>query len=91
MEENMSNINCSAVGRALEDLVAAVRFNATLPPECRNNVITLVKDPKRPEMIMVNGSVQNLRLLLVDLFKARPELRSVVQSVLNDMYMVVSR
>lgn len=90
MEKNMSN-NSYAVDRALEDLVAAVRFNATLPPEDRNNVITLVKDPKRPEMIMVNGSVQNLRPLLVDLFKARPELRFVVQSVMNDMYRVESR
>lgn len=90
MEENMSN-NSYAVDRALEDLVAAVRFNGTLPPQARNNVITLVKDPKRPEMIMVNGSVQNLRPLLVDLFKARPELRFVVQTVMNEMYRVESR
>ena len=90
MEENMSNNNY-AVDRALEDLVAAVRFNGTLPAECRNNVITLVKDPKRPEMIMVNGSVQNLRPLLVDLFKARPELRFVMQTVMNEMYRVESR
>ena len=90
MEENMSNTNY-AVDRALEDLVAAVRFNATLPPECRNNVITLVKDPKRPEMLVVNGSAHMLEPLFIELFKKRPELRSVVQSVLNDMYMVVSK
>lgn len=87
--DTAENINMVyPVDKALEDVVAAVKFNNGLPPEMRNNVITVVKQEKRPEMLVVNGSAHMLEPLFIELFKKRPELRWVVQNVLRQMFYI---
>ena len=79
------------VDKALSDLCAAVKSQKRLPTEYRNNSITVCSASGKDEAIIVNGSAHMLHDRFVELFKARPELRAVVQDVLNEMYQIADR
>ena len=80
----------SPVDPVLSELIGADKQNRKLAPGVRNNVFTLARGEKL-DMVAVNGSAQNMRKPFIELFKARPELRQVVQGVLNDMYRIVEK
>lgn len=81
----------SPVDSVLSQLIGADRQNRKLAPEVRNNSFTLSKGNDGLEMVVVNGSAHKMREAFIGLFKARPELRQVVQGVLNDMYRIADR
>ena len=50
--------------------------------------VVIVKDSDR--FIALNGSAHQMEECFTELFKRRPELRSVVQSVLNKMFYIAN-
>ena len=91
MEENKQQQFCYPVDKALEDLSDAMRFNRSLPEEVADTTATLCEVKGEREIVFVRGSAHMMRDRFIALFKARPELRIVVDSVLRDMYQIENR
>lgn len=54
-----------------------------------HTALLVVRDEER--FIALNGSAHQMEECFIELFKRRPDLRSVVQDVLNKMYRLVAR
>lgn len=60
----------------------------TKPERKVHTSVVIVKDSDR--FIALNGSAHQMEGCFTELFKRRPELRSVVQSVLNKMFYIAN-
>ena len=73
-------------------LVHEVKVDENRKPEERTTyTATVVGDEKAGCYIVIEGSAHRMADSFTELFKRRPELRKVVQDVLDRMYQIESR
>ena len=98
MEEKIVNPNevaRKAAEAAIQSLTKALRQelavnDAQTNPERRvNTALLVVTDEDR--FLALDGTAHQMRSCFVQLFQRRPELRSVVQEVLNEMFRIEDR
>lgn len=82
----------SIIDLLCQQLVHEVKVNESRKPEEKIcYTATVVGDDKKGCYIVIEGSAHQMAGSFTELFKRRPELRKVVQDVLDRMYQIESR
>lgn len=88
----MGTKNLSPIGLMCRELAKEVRLNENRKPEEKVcHTATVVGDEKSGCYIVIEGSAHEMTDSFIELFKRRPELRVVVQDVLDRMYQIENR
>jgi hypothetical protein len=88
IDEMFREASARRIALAAEALDIEVRANASLPERQRAASLTHLVDGEGGGFITLDGSAHRLGGLFERLFSERPELRGVVQDVLDRMYKV---
>lgn len=92
MNGDMGNEAINPIDLMCRELAREVRMNENRKPaEKICYTATVVGDDKKGCYIVIEGSAHQMADSFTELFKRRPELRQVVQGVLDKMYRIESR